>query len=152
MKNETSLNSYMEEDVVFHGDVSILDNSLHSLIINDFLSGEAVIDALEVARGLRDKNIVVVSCFDSFVEKQSLRFLLKGNQPLVAVVSVGMNDELLQTYRGLIDQGRFLMIELKFDDFQESRESRLVKMHKFVDFISDQRSNLVVAQHRELSV
>ena len=45
--------------------------------------GDAILAAYDTARKLRDKGVTVVSGFHSPVEKECLRILLRGNQPII---------------------------------------------------------------------
>ena len=56
-----------------------------ALFISRRVTPRAVVGAYDVARGLRDAGVAIAGGFDAPVERDCLRFLLRGTQPLLVM-------------------------------------------------------------------
>jgi len=58
----------------------------------------------------RDAGVCVISGFHSGLEKDILRFLLKGRQPVVVVLARRLYDRMPQDWADAVTRGRFLIV------------------------------------------
>jgi len=73
--------------------------------------GRAVLQAQETAHALRDRGLTVISGFHSPLEKECLRILLKGGQPVIYCLARGLeNMRLPRNLRQALDAGRLLIL------------------------------------------
>ena len=73
--------------------------------------GEAILAAYDAARKLRDEGVTVISGFHSPVEKECLRILLRGKQPIIICLARAMEKIRIPAHwRGALDTGRLLML------------------------------------------
>ncbi len=72
------------------GDLGILDSPLLGLFCSKRCPGEIILLAYDIARALRDAGVPVIGGFHSPMEKECLKFLLRGTQPLVVCPARGI--------------------------------------------------------------
>lgn len=73
--------------------------------------GNAILAAHDAARRLRDDGATVVSGFQSPVEKECLRILLRGKQPIIICLGRAMEKiRLPSAWRAALDAGRLLIL------------------------------------------
>ncbi len=77
------LDSYPLSSLSYIGKLEILENRLMAWFCSSLCPGEVVLRTYDLARTCRDQGIVVVSGFHSRMEKEFLRFLVRGTQPIV---------------------------------------------------------------------
>ena len=65
------------------GPVALLAARKTALFCSSQTPGDAILRAHDTARQLRDEGITVVSGFHSPIEKECLRILLRGKQPII---------------------------------------------------------------------
>jgi predicted Rossmann fold nucleotide-binding protein DprA/Smf involved in DNA uptake len=73
--------------------------------------GDKILAAYDTARRLRDDGVTVISGFHSPVEKECLRILLRGKQPIIICLARAMEKIRIPAHwRGALDTGRLLML------------------------------------------
>jgi predicted Rossmann fold nucleotide-binding protein DprA/Smf involved in DNA uptake len=73
--------------------------------------GNAILGAYDAARKLRDEGVTVVSGFHSPVEKECLRILLRGKQPIIVCLARALEKiRLPADWRSAVDAGRLLLL------------------------------------------
>ena len=72
------------------GDPGILAEQKVAVFCSVRCPGNAILKAYDAARKLRDEGVTVVSGFHSPVEKECLRILLRGKQPVVICLARAM--------------------------------------------------------------
>ena len=73
--------------------------------------GDKILAAYDTARRLRDDGVTVVSGFHSPVEKECLRILLRGKQPIIICLARAMEKiRLPMDWRGALDADRLLVL------------------------------------------
>jgi len=73
--------------------------------------GDAILGAYDAARKLRDEGVTVISGFHSPVEKECLRILLRGKQPIIICLARALEKiRLPADWRGAVEAGRLLLI------------------------------------------
>ncbi|MBI1998317.1 MAG: DNA-processing protein DprA [Deltaproteobacteria bacterium] len=93
------------------GNVEILGKRKVGLFCSVRCPGDAILGAYDSARNLRDEGVTVVSGFHSPVEKECLRILLRGKQPIIICLARAMEKiRLPADWRNAVETGRMLLI------------------------------------------
>lgn len=73
--------------------------------------GDTILGAYDTARRLRDEGVTVISGFHSPVEKECLRILLRGKQPIIICLARALEKIRLPVeWRGAVEAGRLLLL------------------------------------------
>ena len=73
--------------------------------------GDAILRAYDVAQKLRDEGVTVISGFHSPVEKECLRILLRGKQPIIICLARALEKiRLPADWRGALEISRLLLL------------------------------------------
>lgn len=73
--------------------------------------GDAILGAYDAARKLRDEGVTMVSGFHSPVEKECLRILLRGKQPIIICLARAFGNIRIPTdWRPALETGRLLLL------------------------------------------
>ena len=86
----------------------------------------------------RQKDIAVVSGFQSPMEKDVLKFLLRGVCPIIIVLARGMYRKLPEALQTPMDQQRLLIISNESDNTTRVSEITAHKRNEYVISISDE--------------
>ena len=93
------------------GNLSLLDEVLTALFCSNRCPGDLILKTYDIARAMRDAGVPVIGGFQTPMEKECLRLLLRGNQPVVVCPARGIdNMRIPREWRAPIDQGRLLLI------------------------------------------
>ena len=92
------------------GNMSILQTHKTAFLCSRQVSSHAVLRCYDWATEMRDRGEVVVSGFQSKIEKDVLHFLLKGKQPVIMVIARQMYKTLPPSLQAPLDEGRLLII------------------------------------------
>ena len=65
------------------GNPSLLDEPLTALFCSQQCPGDVILKLYDTARAMRDAGVPVIGGFQSPMERECLRLLLRGNQPIV---------------------------------------------------------------------
>jgi predicted Rossmann fold nucleotide-binding protein DprA/Smf involved in DNA uptake len=93
------------------GNLGILAERKVGLFCSVRCPGDAILAAYDAARNLRDEGVTVVSGFHSPVEKECLRILFRGNQPIIICLARAMEKiRLPADWRRMLENGRLLLL------------------------------------------
>ena len=115
--------------------------SLHKIgfIASRHASTLDVIPTLDWAAEMsRQKDIAVLSGFQSPLEKDVLKFLLRGVCPIIIVLARGMYRKLPDALQTPMDQQRLLIISNESDNTNRVSEITAHKRNEYVISISDE--------------
>ena len=115
--------------------------SLHKIgfIASRHASTLDVIPTLDWAAEMsRQKDIAVLSGFQSPLEKDVLKFLLRGVCPIIIVLARGMYRKLPEALQTPMDQQRLLIISNESDNTTRVSEITAHKRNEYVISISDE--------------
>jgi predicted Rossmann fold nucleotide-binding protein DprA/Smf involved in DNA uptake len=116
------------------GAVASLSQPKTALFCSVRCPGDAILRAYDTARKLRDECVSVISGFHSPVEKECLRILLRGKQPIIICLARSLEKiRIPAEWRGGLDTGRLLLL------------SPFEKRPRRPDTKSAQRRNEIVA-------
>src|SRR3970282_105870 len=93
------------------GSPEILGEKKIGLFCSGRCPGDAILGAYDTARKFRDEGVTVVSGFHSPVEKECLRILLRGKQPIIVCLARALEKiRLPADWRRAVEAGRLLLI------------------------------------------
>jgi len=93
------------------GNLGSLSQPRTALFCSVRCPGDAILGAYDAARKIRDEGVTVVSGFHSPVEKECLRILLRGKQPIIMCLARSMMKIRIPTeWRPALDSGRLLLL------------------------------------------
>ena len=101
----------IRESGKWNGDLSILDEPLTALFCSNRCSGDLILETYDLARAMRDADVPIIGGFHTPMERECLRLLLRGNQPVVIRPARGIeNMRQPRVWRSAIDDGRLLVL------------------------------------------
>src|SRR5581483_1721498 len=93
------------------GTVEIFETRKVGLFCSVRCSGDAILGAYDSARKFRDDGVTAVSGFHSPVEKECLRILLRGRQPVIICLARAFGKiRLPSDWRRALESGRLLLL------------------------------------------
>jgi predicted Rossmann fold nucleotide-binding protein DprA/Smf involved in DNA uptake len=93
------------------GSLASLSQPKTALFCSVRCPGDAILAAYDAARKLRDEGVTVVSGFHSPVEKECLRILLRGKQPIIMFLARSMMKiRIPADRRQALESGRLLLL------------------------------------------
>ncbi|HPC60304.1 MAG TPA: DNA-processing protein DprA [Verrucomicrobiota bacterium] len=120
------------------GDPALLRGDKLGLFCSVRCPGDLILKAYDLARKLRDDGVTVISGFHSPVEKECLRILMRGKQPIIICPARSLrNMRLPREWRGAIQQGRLLVVT-PFVGSQKRATAELAReRNRFVAAVAD---------------
>jgi predicted Rossmann fold nucleotide-binding protein DprA/Smf involved in DNA uptake len=92
------------------GNLEILKTRLLGFFCSSKCPGNVIVQTYDLARGLRDAGVPVISGFQSPMEKECLDLLLRGQQPIVICPARSIEQMRLPTaWRTPLDEGRLVV-------------------------------------------
>jgi predicted Rossmann fold nucleotide-binding protein DprA/Smf involved in DNA uptake len=93
------------------GPLSLLEREKTAFFCSARIPGKAILPIHDAARRLRDAGVTVVGGFHSPVEKECLRILLRGRQPIIICPARGIDTMRMPAeYRPAYEVGRLLFL------------------------------------------
>jgi len=94
------------------GNITLLDPpGLTALFCSHRLPAELILPTYDLARDLRDTGVPVIGGFHAPMEREALRFLMRGTQPVIHVPARGLEGmRLSREQRKAIEAGRLLIL------------------------------------------
>src|SRR3990167_1742048 len=93
------------------GNLGSLSQPRTALFCSVRCPGDAILGAYDAARKLRDEGVTVVSGFHSPVEKECLRILLRGKQPIIICLARALEKiRLPSDWQRALEAGRLLIL------------------------------------------
>ena len=93
------------------GNLKLLSFPKTALFCSARCPGSAILAAYDTAQKLRDEGVTVISGFHSSVEKECLRILLRGKQPIIIGLARAMEKiRLPYDWRAALYAGRLLIL------------------------------------------
>jgi len=98
------------DDITFLGNQALLALPKTAFLSSRRIPPEAVLKCYDWATDQRDAGRCVISGFHSDLEKDVLRFLLKGSQPMIVVLARRLYDQIPEEFGAALDAGRLLIV------------------------------------------
>ena len=93
------------------GNLNLLDEPLTALFCSNRCPGDLILKTYDLARAMRDAGEPVIGGFQTPMEKECLRLLLRGSQPVVICPARGIdNMRIPRDWRIALDQERLLIL------------------------------------------
>ena len=98
-------------ETAYLGNLRLLDEPLTALFCSNRCPGDLILKTYDIARAMRDAGVPVIGGFQTPMEKECLRLLLRGEQPVVVCPSRGINNmRIPRDWRPALDDGRLLVL------------------------------------------
>ena len=93
------------------GNLRLLDEPLTALFCSNRCPGDLILKTYDIARAMRDAGVPVIGGFQTPMERECLRLLLRGEQPVVVCPARGIdNMRLPRDWHPALDNGRLLVL------------------------------------------
>ena len=93
------------------GNRGLLDKPLTALFCSNRCPGDLILKTYDLARAMRDAGIPVIGGFQTPMERECLRLLLRGRQPVVVCPARGIdNMRTPREWRPALDEGHLLVL------------------------------------------
>ncbi len=93
------------------GNLSLLDDELVAFFCSNRCPGDLILRTYDLAREMRDVGVPVIGGFQTPMEKECLRLLLRGSQPVVVCPARGIEHmRIPRDWRPALDKGRLLVL------------------------------------------
>jgi len=120
------------------GPVALLARRKTALFCSARTPGDAILRAHDTARRLRDQGITVISGFHSPIEKECLRILLRGKQPIIlcparAIAAMRIPAEC----RAAFDAGRLLFLSPFIESPKRVTKDSALRRNEVVAALAD---------------
>ncbi len=133
------------------GDEDLLRQEKLALFCSTRCPGDLILKAYDLAKKLRDEGVTVISGFHSPVEKECLRILLRGTQPVIICPACSLAGlRLPADWKRPLEEGRLLLLS-PFESRQQRATADLAKRrNEFVAAIADRVCFIHVSPGGEL--
>ncbi len=93
------------------GNLRLLDEPLTALFCSNRCPGDLILKTYDLARAMRDAGVPVIGGFQTPMERECLRWLLRGEQPVVVCPARGIdNMRIPRDWRTALDEDRLLVL------------------------------------------
>ena len=101
----------LSSDTPHRGSLRLLEKLLTALFCSNRCPGDLILKTYDLARAMRDAGVPVVGGFQTPMERECLRLLLRGSQPVVVCPARGIdNMRIRRDWRGPLKEGRMLVL------------------------------------------
>ena len=105
------VNAELLPKVKSKGNLNLLDVPLTALFCSNRCPGDLILKTYDLARAMRDAGMPVIGGFQTPMERECLRLLLRGSQPVVVCPARGIdNMRIPRDWRPALDEGRLLVL------------------------------------------
>ena len=105
------MSAHLPPDVASKGNLRLLDQPLTALFCSERCPGDLILKTYDLARAMRDAGVPVVGGFQTPMERECLRLLLRGAQPIVVCPARGIDGmRIPRGWRPALDDGRLLVL------------------------------------------
>ena len=125
------------------GNLRLLDEPLTALFCSNRCPGDLILKTYDLARAMRNAGVPVVGGFQTPMEKECLRLLLRGRQPVVVCPARGIEEmRLPRGWRAPLDEGRMLALS-PFPSAQRRPTAALAARRN--EFVAELASKVFIA-------
>ncbi len=98
-------------ETAHRGSLRLLEEPLTALFCSSRCPGDLILKTYDLARAMRDAGVPVIGGFQTPMEKECLRLLLRGSQPVVVCPARGIeNMRVPRDWRGPLKEDRMLVL------------------------------------------
>ena len=121
------------------GNLEILSSKSVALICSVKCPGTIILQTYDLAKALREANVAVIGGFHSPMERECLRILLRGEQPIIICPARSLQGmRLPKEYKTPLDQNRLLLLAPFSDSQRRATVHTSLYRNQFVAALSDQ--------------
>ena len=121
------------------GPVALLAARKTALFCSARSPGTAILRAHDTARRLRDEGVTVISGFHSPIERECLRILLRGRQPIIICPARAIEAMRIPTEcRAAFDAGRVLFLSPFTKEPKRVTQDSAARRNEFVAALADE--------------
>ena len=97
--------------IAHRGNLQLLEEPLTALFCSKQCPGDLILKTYDLARAMRDAGMPVIGGFQTPMERECLRLLLQGSQPLVVCPARGIDTmRMPRDWRPALNEGRLLVL------------------------------------------
>ena len=105
------MNVELPAGAAHRGNLRLLDEPLTALFCSNRCPGDLILKTYDLARAMRDAGVPVIGGFQTPMERECLRLLLRGEQPVVVCPARSIdNMRVPRDWRAALDGGRLLVL------------------------------------------
>jgi len=120
------------------GNLEILEPRKLAFFCSGKCPGNVILKVQDIAHQLKEAAITVISGFHSPVERECLRILLRGTQPIILCPVRSLAGMRLRSeYRKPIEKGRMLLLSIIEDHERRNTMETSMKRNRFVGALAD---------------
>jgi predicted Rossmann fold nucleotide-binding protein DprA/Smf involved in DNA uptake len=120
------------------GNLEILPSKAVALICSVKCPGNIILQTYDLAKGLRDAGVLVIGGFHSPMERECLRILLRGEQPIIICPARSLQGmRLPKEYKTPLDQNRLLLLSPFSDSQRRATIHTSLYRNQFVAALAD---------------
>ena len=98
-------------ETAHRGNLRLLNEPLTALFCSNRCPGDLILKTYDLARAMRDAGVPVIGGFQTPMERECLRLLLRGAQPVVVCPARGIdNMRIPRDWRAALDEDRLLVL------------------------------------------
>ena len=98
-------------ETAHRGNLRLLDEPLTAFFCSNRCPGDLILKTYDLARAMRDAGVPVIGGFQTPMERECLRLLLRGEQPVVVCPARGIdNMRIPRDWRPALADGRLLVL------------------------------------------
>ena len=95
----------------WRGNPDLLSEPLTALFCSSRCPGDLILQSYDLAKALRETGVPVIAGFQTPLEKECLRLLLRGSQPVVVCPARGIGTmRIPREWRGPLEEGRLVLL------------------------------------------
>jgi predicted Rossmann fold nucleotide-binding protein DprA/Smf involved in DNA uptake len=121
------------------GPVALLAPRRTALFCSARTPGDAILRAHDAARRMRDEGVTVISGFHSPIEKECIRILLRGKQPLILCPARAIHAMRIPTdCRVAFEAGRLLFLSVFFEQPVRVTRESAIRRNEIIAALADE--------------
>lgn len=120
------------------GNLDLLALPKTALFCSARCPGDAILRACDTARRWRDENRCIISGFHSVVEKECLRILLRGSQPIIICTARSLPRRVPAEWEKPLAKGRLLVLSFFKPTDRRVTETLAARRNELVAALADQ--------------
>ena len=125
------------------GNFGLLKEPLTALFCSQRCPGDLILKTYDVVRAMRDAGVSVIGGFQTPMEKECLRLLLRGSQPIVVCPARGIDTmRIPRDWKAALEEGRLLVLS-PFPSTRRRPTAELAAQRN--DLVSDLAAQVFIA-------
>ena len=126
-------------EMAHRGPLRLLEEPLTALFCSNRCPGDLILKTYDLAKAMRDADVPVIGGFQTPMERECLRLLLRGKQPVVVCPARGIdNMRIPRAWRPALDDGRLLVLSPFPSSSRRPTEALAVQRNELVADLAQQ--------------